>query len=68
MFWSDLVSKLILMLSRVAHSTYFKLADKETSFSYGYEFMNVALLTNAPPSPPPEVKFKHDIEYINASK
>ena len=51
-FWSDLGSKLIFMLSRMAHSTYlyclfdvfhnnFELADQKTSFSYGHEFMNV---------------------------
>ena len=71
MFWSDLGSKLIFMLSRMAHSTYlyylidvthndFKLADQKTSFSYGHEFMNVVIdyITT-----PPVVKFKHDIEY-----
>ena len=61
MFWSDLGSKLIFMLSRMAHSTYtylyclidvihndFKLADQKTSFSYGHEFMNVVIFDNAP--------------------
>ena len=43
----------------MAHSTYLyclidvihndlKLADQKTSFSYGHEFMNVALFNNAP--------------------
>ena len=59
MFWSDWGSKLIFMLSRMAHSTYlyclidvihndFKLADQKTSFSYGHEFMNVGIFNNAP--------------------
>ena len=76
MFWSDLGSKLIFMLSRMAHSTYlyrlidvihndFKLADQKTSLSYGHEFMNVVIFNNAPP---PEVRFKHDIEFINVAK
>ena len=58
MFWSDLGSKLLFMLSRMAHSTYlycsidvilddFKLADQKTSFSYGHEFMNVVIFNNA---------------------
>ena len=66
------------MLSRMAHSTYlycliyvihndFKLADRKTSFSYGHEFLNVVIFNDSPP-PPPEVKFKHYIEYINVSK
>ena len=33
---------------------------------YGHEFMNVVIFNNAPT--PPEVKFKHDIEYINVAK
>ena len=59
MFWSDLGSKLIFMLSRMAHSTYlyclsdvihndFKLADHKTSSSHGHEFMNVVIFNNAP--------------------
>ena len=63
------------MLSHMAHSPYlyclidvihnnFKLADQKTSFSYGHEIINAVIFNNATPPPPPEVKFKHDIEYI----
>ena len=43
----------------------FKLADQKTSFSYGHEFMSVVIFNNAPRA---EVKFKHDIEFINVAK
>ena len=56
MFWSDLGSKLIFMLSRMTYSTYlyclihndFKLADQKTSFSYDHEIINVVIFNNVP--------------------
>ena len=74
MFWSDLGSKLIFMLSRMAHSTYlyclidvihdyFKLADQKQVFLMVMNSWTLLYLTT-----PPEVKFKHDIEFINVAK
>ena len=74
MFWSDLDSKLIFMLSRMAHSKYlyclidvihndFKLADQKKGFLMVMNSLTLLYLTTSP-----EVKFKHDIEFINVAK